>query len=75
MKCAVHNRIRAILIAALVAAGAVTHICADIVYDCFKVVSYSVNWHIECTLDGFTDAVDIAIDDNVQNGWEAGDHG
>ena len=75
MKCAVHNSIRAILIAALVAAGAVTHTCADIVYDCFKVVSYSVNWHIECTLDGFTDAVDIAIDDNVQNGWEAGDHG
>ena len=75
MKCTVHNRIRAILIAALVAAGAVTHTCADIVYDCFKVVSYSVNWHIECTLDGFTDAVDIAIDDNVQNGWEAFDHG
>ena len=48
---------------------------ADIVSNCFKVVSYGVNWHVECTLDGYSDAVDIAIDDNVHNGWRALDHG
>ena len=68
-------RIRTVLLAALIATGMGMHARADIVYDCFKVVSYSVNWHIECTLDGFANAVDISIDDNVQNGWRAGDHG
>ena len=63
------------LLAAFVAAGAVAHCRADTVYDCFKVVPYGVNWHIECTLDGFTKAVDIAIDDNAHDGWRALDHG
>lgn len=48
---------------------------ADIVSNCFKVVSYGVNWHVECTLEGFTNALDIAIDDNTHNGFRAGDHG
>ena len=48
---------------------------ADIVSNCFRVVNYSPCWHVECTLDGFTDALDIAIDDNTHNGWRAFDHG
>ena len=48
---------------------------ADIVSNCFKVVNYTVCWHVECTLDGFTDALDLAIDDNVNNGFRVGDHG
>ena len=48
---------------------------ADIVSNCFNVVSYGVNWHVECTLDGFTNALDIAIDDNANNGFRVGDHG
>ena len=69
------NSFKAMLLAAFVAVGVVAHCRADAVYDCFKVVPYSVNWHVECTLDGFTKAVDIAIDDNAHDGWRAGDHG
>ena len=70
------RRPRAALFATIVAAWTGTCALADTVYDCFKVVPYSgVGWHVECTLDGFTSAVDIAIDDNVRNGWEAIDHG
>ena len=71
----VSNSFKAMLLAVFVAAGAVAHCRADAVYDCFKVVPYGVNWHVECTLDGFTKAVDIAIDDNAHNGWRALDHG
>ena len=59
----------------MVVVGLAMSASADIVYDCFTVVPYSVNWHVECTLDGFMDAVDFAIDDNVNNGWRVGDHG
>ena len=69
------SRLRAFLLAAIIAAGAGLHCRADIVSNCFKVVNYTVNWHVECTLDGFTDALDIAIDDNTHNGWRAFDHG
>ena len=69
------SRLRAFLLAAIVAAGAGLHCRADVVSNCFKVVNYTVNWHVECTLDGFTDALDIAIDDNTHNGWRAFDHG
>lgn len=48
---------------------------ADIVSNCFRVVNYSPCWHVECTLDGFTNALYIAIDDNAHNGFRAGDHG
>ena len=64
-----------ILAAAFVAVGMAMPARADIVSNCFRVVNYSVCWHVECTLDGYSDAVDIAIDDNVHNGWLAGDHG
>lgn len=74
MKRTLHSLVTAFA-AIVVAAWMASSALADIVYDCFKVVNYSVNWHIECTLDGFTDAVDIAIDDNAYNGWRAGDHG
>ena len=67
--------IRAFLVAMTVAAGAVLCAQADIVSNCFKVVNYSANWHVECTLDGFANALDIAIDDNAHNGFRAGDHG
>ena len=50
------SRLRAFLLAAIVAAGAGLHCRADVVSNCFKVVNYTVNWHVECTLDGFTDA-------------------
>lgn len=69
------SRLRAFLLAAIVAAGAGLHCRADVVSNCFKVVNYTVNWHVECALDGFTDALDIAIDDNTHNGWRAFDHG
>jgi hypothetical protein len=62
------SRLRAFLLAAIVAAGAGLHCRADVVSNCFKVVNYTVNWHVECTLDGFTDALDIAIDDNTHCG-------
>ena len=63
------------MLSAIVAAGVGLHCRADVVSNCFKVVNYTVNWHVECTLDGFTDALDIAIDDNTHNGWRAFDHG
>ena len=63
------------MLAAIVAAGAGLHCQADIVSNCFRVVNYSPCWHVECTLDGFTNALDIAIDDNAHNGFRAGDHG
>ena len=63
------------LFAAIVAAGAGMYCRADVVSNCFKVVNYSVCWHVECTLDGFTNALDLAIDDNANNGFRVGDHG
>ena len=59
----------------MVVAGMAMSASADIVSNCFRVVNYSVCWHVECTLDGFTNALDIAIDDNAHNGFRAGDHG
>ena len=59
----------------MVAVGMAMSARADIVSNCFRVVDYSVCWHVECTLDGFTNALDIAIDDNANNGFRAGDHG
>ncbi|MGN0545075.1 MAG: leucine-rich repeat domain-containing protein [Acutalibacteraceae bacterium] len=67
--------LRAFLLAAIVAAGAVASCLADTVYDCFEVTLYSPSWHVQSTLDGFTDRIDIAIDDNEPNGWEALNHG
>ena len=75
MNCTAHSRLKTVLAAAFVAVGMAMSAWADIVSNCFKVVNYSVCWHVECTLDGFTNALDIAIDDNVHNGWRAGDHG
>ena len=69
------NLIKARLSAVFVLAGMAVSTQADTVYDCFKVVSYGQNWHVECTLDGFLDRLDISIDDNVHNGWRAIDHG
>ena len=69
------NLIKARLSAVFVLAGMAVSTQADTVYDCFKVVSYDQNWHVECTLDGFSNSVDIAIDDNVYNGWRTIDHG
>ena len=69
------SRLRAVILAAIVAAGAGLHCRADVVSNCFKVVNYSVCWHVECTLDGFTNALDIAVDDNTHNGFRAFDHG
>ena len=69
------SRLRAFLLAAIVAAGVGLCARADVVSNCFRVVNYSVCWHVECTLDGFTDALDIVIDDNARNGFRAGDHG
>ena len=63
------------ILAAIVAVGAGLHCQANIVSNCFRVVNYSVCWHVECTLEGFTNALDIAIDDNAHNGFRAGDHG
>jgi len=48
---------RALILAAIVAAGAVLHCQAEIVSNCFMVVDYSACWHIECTLDGFDNAL------------------
>ena len=69
------SRLKAIAAAIVVAAGMCLSSRADIVSNCFQVVNYSVCWHVECTLDGFTNALDIAIDDNANNGFRAGDHG
>ena len=69
-----HLSLKAICLAAL-AAGMAASAKADIVSNCFRVVSYWANWHVECTLDGFTNAVDIAIDDNAYDGFRAIDHG
>ena len=69
------SRLRVVMFAAIVAAGAGLHCRADVVSNCFKVVNYSVCWHVECTLDGFTNALDLAIDDNANNGFRVGDHG
>ena len=59
MKHALHfPRIgKTLLAAAMVAAGMAMPAWADIVYGCFTVVPYSVNWHVKCTLDGFTGAL------------------
>ena len=57
-----HYLLKSVSIIAL-ALGMAMSARADIVSNCFKVVSYGVNWHVECTLDGYSDAVDIAIDD------------
>ena len=75
MNRSVHIRLKTVLAAAMVAVGMAMSARADIVSNCFKVVDYSVCWHVECTLDGFTNALDIAIDDNANNGFRAGDHG
>ena len=75
MSSSIHSRLKTLLAAAMVAAGMAMPAWADIVYGCFTVVPYSVNWHVKCTLDGFTDAVDFAIDDNKNNGWRVVDHG
>jgi len=75
MTCDQQSRLRAFLLAAIVAAWAGLHCRADIVSNCFKVVDYSVCWHVECTLEGFANALDIAIDDNAHNGWRALEHG
>ena len=69
MSSSIHSRLKTLLAAAMVAAGMAMPAWADIVYGCFTVVPYSVNWHVKCTLDGFTDAVDFAIDDNKNNGY------
>ena len=77
MKRSRHVSLKAVFLAVF-AVGAVLSSRADIVSNCFKVVNYSVWWHVECTLDGFTNALDIAIDDNAYNGFNgfrAGDHG
>ena len=66
---------RSVLCLFLVAAGMTTPCLADTVYDCFEVTLYSPSWHVKSTLDGFTDRIDIAIDDNMHNGWVALDHG
>ncbi len=75
MTCHRQSRLRAAILAAIVAAGAGLCARADTVYDCFEVTLYSPSWHVKSTLDGFTDRIDIAIDDNVHNGWKALDHG
>ena len=75
MTCDQQSRLRAFLLAAIIAAGVALHSQADIVSNCIKVVNYSPCWHVECTLEGFTNALDIAIDDNAHNGFRAGDHG
>lgn len=75
MTNAIHRYLFSVMPAAIVAAGAVLHCQAEIVSNCFKVVDYSVCWHIECTLDGFDNALDIVIDDNAPDGFRAGDHG
>ena len=69
------SRFRAFILAAIVAAGAAIPCFADTVYDCFEVKLYRPSWHVKSTLDGFTDKIDIAIDDNLHNGWEALYHG
>ena len=56
MTCKCQSRLRAVTLAAIVAAGAALHSQADIVSNCFKVVNYSPCWHVECTLEGFTNA-------------------
>ena len=66
MTNAIHRYLFSVMPAAIVAAGAVLHCQAEIVSNCFKVVDYSVCWHIEC---------DIVIDDNAPDGFRAGDHG
>ena len=63
-----HSRLKTVLAAAFAAVGMAMSARADIVSNCFRVVDYSVCWHVECTLDGFTNALDIAIDDNANNG-------
>ena len=75
MTCGRQSRLRAFLLAAIVAAGAGLCAQADIVSNCFSVVTYSANWHVECTLPEFANALDIAVDDNTHNGFRAFDHG
>lgn len=60
-------RVRSVLRVFLVAAGLAMPCFADTVYDCFEVKLYSPSWHVKSTLNGFTDKIDIAIDDNVHN--------
>ena len=75
MNHSIYSRLKTILATALAVAGMAMSVRADIVSNCFRVVNYSVCWHVECTLDGFKNALDIAIDDNANNGFRAGDHG
>jgi len=75
VNCSIHSRLKNLLAAVTVAMGMAVPAWADIVSNCFRVVNYSVCWHVECTLDGFTNALDMAIDDNANNGFRAGDHG
>ena len=71
MKCAVHNRVRVILLAALVAAGAGLSASADatIYRDCFTTVDYGEFKHVACTAPGLGD-IDFAIDSYNANRWQ-----
>ena len=71
-----HNLLRAVLLAAYVAAEAA--LCAraeaTIYRDCFAVIDYGVVKHVACTLDGLTD-IHYSVDKYERYDWEVIWHG
>ena len=77
MKRRIHNRARAIVAAAILAAGG-GGLCAKadatIYRDCFEVVHYGDFRHVACTVSGLTD-IDYAVYKFETNNWKITWHG
>lgn len=71
VKRSVKGWLKATLVAAIVAAGAVAHGWDDtvIIYkDCFKIIDYSANKHVQCAIAGL-EGIDYAVDRFESNDW------
>lgn len=68
------SRLRAVMLAAIVAAGAGLCAQATTHRDCFEVTPYGDIRHMACTIDSLTD-VHYAVDKFKTNDWEVVCHG
>ena len=71
-----HNLLRAVLLAAYVAAGAAlcTRADATVYRDCFEIIDYVVVKHVACTVDGLTD-IHYSVEKYERYDWEVIWHG
>ncbi len=74
MICNRQSRLRAFLLAAMVAAGAGLCAQATTHRDCFEVIPYGDIRHVVCTIDGLTD-IHYAVDKFKTNDWVVVCHG